>query len=1107
MLSLFVVAFVGLLSLALPAHAIVDTIAGLIAQVVLAIASLLGKLLLVVIGIMIGIAQYNDFVNVEAIITGWVIVRDVSNMFFIMVLLVIAFGTILRIEQYRYNRLLGKLILMAILINLSKFIAGFFIDVGQVIMLTFVNGFKDAAAGNFTSMFNLKQMLKFRDTTEPPTGSEFLGASILALAFILIALIVMVIMVVVLVIRIIMLWILVVLSPLAYILAVFPGSAKYASQWWSSFWKYVMVGPILAFFVWLALTVTTTTTSSFVASVDDKISPPDVSQAVNVSGSGLAASVSQASDGSSILSFVIGIAMLMGALMVTQQLGGIAGNLAGKAASAIQKGGAKAALAPFAAARSLTGYGTRQLYRHTGVQLNPKHIVQGVRENFKKRSIQDMEAGRVKAGEALVKGGSIANTIKGFTGATEDFSDYNFRGFLGSKGLLGEKVGGKLRAGRIFRGMKYGSEEVAAIRDEIKGKREDIKKRKAALEQGITLEDQEAAAQEIARTQSDAGSLSKAIDTNQFSEEHLPMFQDMLERVNEQIEDIPSKPDEQSDEQKEELAKLKAQQAPLQEFIKSISHFDKVIDSTKKHLEEIQAISDKATVNSLEAGRAGDTALEQSELATVRKYQPDIAVLKSALKDIEDNRKEGNIQAILDKGSLGDIAKIFQAAGKKDLANEASGLHIARQARIEQAAALRKQGNDLYAGNTTGVAYWQGEASRLAQVADRESVKVGIKPELLSTWREQLQENLKMMQGQLDENEEGSLMFQLRAKPFTDDMKKNVEASIEKLNAEIKVLNLDAIAKRGPQAFYAQRGRRALAQEESRKMTTTNEDELITNGENALRSGNDLQFAAVALQAARASHMNEILNAFSTDDIGQYIDKATGEYKDKTPWGEEINPDHAPVDKGGNYNANQAGLNAFVRDIMIKKLHMAEQDALSIQNDISNILEQNNHWFGGQSIGNEDGLFTQRKPDDQQTRTMIEMSKRDEEKLLREGNRLAWTTEGWIDPKDQSKGRVSKLNAVGIWMLDTKHRQITQNLPRGRFNKNMAMNLMSPYNWKVIEAIYMKKAGDDKKQFGQFMKKIRLYAGKAQKEQQTDLSSQVQSQLDYAKEIEDSLRI
>ncbi len=381
----------SLLTLALPASAagIGDSVLSVIAEIILSIVQLLGKLLLIVIGLLINIAQYNDFVNTPAVQTGWVIVRDVSNMFFIVVLLVIAFGTILRLEQYKYQRLLGKLILMAILINLSKFIAGFFIDAGQVVMLTFVNAFKDAAAGNFTTMFQLDNILKFRNTTTPPTGGEFLGGAVLALALVVVALVVMVILVVVLLTRIIMLWILIVLSPLAYILAVFPTAQKYSSQWWSAFWKQVVTGPVIAFFIWLALTVTVNTTPQVVRTVQNL--PKDVdTQAVSgtAGDKSLAASVSQASTAPNILSFIIGIAMLVGALMVAQQAGGIAGGMAGNAIARLRKAGSaplKLAASPFAAAKYGLGRGAAKIGRTLRESENLSFLTPDFWKGFSKR--------------------------------------------------------------------------------------------------------------------------------------------------------------------------------------------------------------------------------------------------------------------------------------------------------------------------------------------------------------------------------------------------------------------------------------------------------------------------------------------------------------------------------------------------------------------------------------------------------------------------------------------------------------------------------------------------------------------------------------------------
>jgi hypothetical protein len=69
---------------------------------------------------------------------------------------------------------------------------------------------------------------------------------------VIIATVVILVILITLVIRMVMLWIYIVLSPLAYLLASFPQGASYSQRWWSDFSKNLIVGPILAFFLWLS---------------------------------------------------------------------------------------------------------------------------------------------------------------------------------------------------------------------------------------------------------------------------------------------------------------------------------------------------------------------------------------------------------------------------------------------------------------------------------------------------------------------------------------------------------------------------------------------------------------------------------------------------------------------------------------------------------------------------------------------------------------------------------------------------------------------------------------------------------------------------------------
>ncbi len=77
--------------------------------------------------------------QIDAVIKGWTLVRDFSNIWFILVILFISITTILRIESYGVKKLLPNVILMAFLINFSLPITTFVIDMANVIAVQFKN--------------------------------------------------------------------------------------------------------------------------------------------------------------------------------------------------------------------------------------------------------------------------------------------------------------------------------------------------------------------------------------------------------------------------------------------------------------------------------------------------------------------------------------------------------------------------------------------------------------------------------------------------------------------------------------------------------------------------------------------------------------------------------------------------------------------------------------------------------------------------------------------------------------------------------------------------------------------------------------------------------
>jgi hypothetical protein len=178
-------------------------------------------------------------------------------MMFLVALLVIAAGTVLNVQNYRYSRLLGNVILMALLVNFSRLIAGFFIQFSQVVMLTFVNSFREALYGNFATMFGLDKVFQF--ASENPNvikgASDIIIAMIVSMMFMVMAGGTIAAFVAIVVFRIVTLWVLLIMSPLAYALAILPQTKKYADEWWSEFTKNLVSGPVIAFYLWLALAI------------------------------------------------------------------------------------------------------------------------------------------------------------------------------------------------------------------------------------------------------------------------------------------------------------------------------------------------------------------------------------------------------------------------------------------------------------------------------------------------------------------------------------------------------------------------------------------------------------------------------------------------------------------------------------------------------------------------------------------------------------------------------------------------------------------------------------------------------------------------------------
>ena len=248
---------------------IFDVLLGFFVIILNVIGYAIGKLIVLMLGmVIIPILGYNGFADSNIIAIGWPLVRDVVNMFVIVILLVIAIRTIIGYKEANWQQQLPRLFIAIIAVNFSKTITLLVVDIGQVIMFTFVNALRDIAAGNFVNMFRLTEFFSYsvenienltqgKATAVPFESIGYLATSYVTVVFLIAVLAVLCLLAVVFIYRIIIIWVLTIMSPMAFFLggikSTVPRAGAPYSQWWEKLVGAVALGPILTFFLWLAL--------------------------------------------------------------------------------------------------------------------------------------------------------------------------------------------------------------------------------------------------------------------------------------------------------------------------------------------------------------------------------------------------------------------------------------------------------------------------------------------------------------------------------------------------------------------------------------------------------------------------------------------------------------------------------------------------------------------------------------------------------------------------------------------------------------------------------------------------------------------------------------
>lgn len=369
------VTHVGLLVILLPV--------AVISFVILAFASMLLWLAGVLFNWSLGYLVYNFgvfFGNSTGLLLAWSILRDFGNIVLLFGFVYMGIQTILNIGHFNVGKTLSRLVIFAVLLNFSLFIAEGIVDVSNALAVTVYNQTSSCDVTDFSCLVNnglaneiLERASLFSalgvgginrssgssagaDATAEtlqsqnedgsnyltnPVGEtlKFLGLALLVST----AAIVLFAGALLLISRAIHLTFLMVVSPIGFAGMAVPWLEKMASDWWNTLIKQAMFAPVFILLLFVSLKIL------------------DGLDSLAGSGGGIASAIQAgggAIDTGPILFFALVIGFLIGALLVSKNFGIYAADTITKGALGMIKG---VGSFPFTPYRDIVGHQAKNL--------------------------------------------------------------------------------------------------------------------------------------------------------------------------------------------------------------------------------------------------------------------------------------------------------------------------------------------------------------------------------------------------------------------------------------------------------------------------------------------------------------------------------------------------------------------------------------------------------------------------------------------------------------------------------------------------------------------------------------------------------------------------
>lgn len=190
----------------------------------------------------------NFFLDIDALKVMWAILRDFTNMFFILLLVITAFATIFNYRGYTYRDLLPKIIIAALLINFSLVIFNTAIDVLWLPANMFLKaiGQTEHVGDKIGEIFQVNKIQTSEFAPSVEDEAKALGGKLIFTFFKGLLFLVIIAALgwigVILLVRIPVLFGLAIVSPIIWLSLIFP---KTKTQLWSKWWNQVFYWGII----------------------------------------------------------------------------------------------------------------------------------------------------------------------------------------------------------------------------------------------------------------------------------------------------------------------------------------------------------------------------------------------------------------------------------------------------------------------------------------------------------------------------------------------------------------------------------------------------------------------------------------------------------------------------------------------------------------------------------------------------------------------------------------------------------------------------------------------------------------------------------------------